>query len=179
MTVVMHLMNLAILCFLLATAPAAHAEIVAAQPDKIFIEEVIYACMVEDFRTVFLTDRASWNTEPLPYGFGWRPISFTLHFGQSIEQGDRFLVKWSDGSNTDAPQGAWAVVEARTSMGSGRDNLLFSGALGEGMLSASILTAGIDHPVRMSWSDLSGRLYLDAFMYCHRAGTNTELPPDN
>lgn len=151
-----------------AACGAACCEAQEIERDQILLDNSEYLCSVEDFSSVFLTDRANWDSEVASSIASLRPISLTLKFS-SIEKDETFIAEWQTISDPD-PQMLQNNVVAVVDEGNGLLTILFSGVVGQGTITGSILQAGVSVPVRMAWTDLSGSLYSDAYLYCRRVG---------
>ncbi|WP_131725441.1 hypothetical protein [Rhodobacter capsulatus] len=151
-----------------AACTAAYSEEITDQQDQIILNNSEYFCSVEEFNSVFLNDRASWDSE-VTSGIGaFKPISLTLRFSL-IKEGETFTTTWQTVSEPNAEMLVNNIL-AVVNEGNGQETILFGGALGQGIVTGTILQAGISVPVRMAWTDLTGSSYDDAYLYCRRVG---------
>jgi hypothetical protein len=154
--------------FAIVASGAAHSEALADQRPQILLNNSEYFCSVEEFNSVYLDDRANWNSEVVSTIANLKPISLTLKFS-SIEKDATFMAEWQTISDAEPRMSRNNILEV-VDEGNGVATILFSGVVGQGIITGSIMQAGVSVPVRMAWTDLSGSLYNDAYFYCRRVG---------
>lgn len=160
-------------CCLLGVAIEADAELVTGPPVGAFVPNSVYSCDMDEFRSMYLTDRAEWLTSQPPTLEDQRPYSFTLKFGTSLEKGAVFIIEWNADSQNEKAVGYGQYVLAHADLGNGIESILFFGPIGQGVLTGDILNAGLTRPVRMAWTDNLSMNY-DAYMHCQRTGAYAE-----
>lgn len=151
-----------------AACGAAYSEDLIDQRDQNLLDNSEYFCSDEEFNSVYLNDRASWDSAVVSAMANLRPVSLTLKFS-SIEKGETFTAAWQTVSDSDLRR-LRNDVRAVVDEGNGLKTIVFNGVVGQGIITGSIMQAGVSVPVRMAWTDLSGSLYNDAYLYCRRVG---------
>jgi hypothetical protein len=154
--------------FTIVASGAANSEALAAQRPQILLNNSEYFCSVEEFNSVYLDDRANWNSEVVSTIANLKPISLTLKFS-SIEKDATFMAEWQTISDSEPRMSRNNILDV-VDEGNGLATILFSGVVGQGIITGSIMQAGVSVPVRMAWTDLGGSFYNDAYFYCRRVG---------
>ena len=159
---------MSVACVTFVTCGAAYSEDLATQRDQILLNNSEYFCSVEKFDSVYLNDRANWDSEVVAAIASFRPISLTLKFSL-IAKDETFTAEWQYMAESE-PRMLRNDVLTVVDEGNGLVSILFSGVVGKGIITGSIMQAGVSVPVRMAWTDISGSLYNDAYLYCRRVG---------
>ncbi len=156
-----------IVIFWTAVTSSLSAGIVENDPNPVFSNNTPYICNVEHFSSAYINDRAAWDLNPLFDTFYFFPQTITLDF-KELEGKSAFLVILN-GHETDEKENlGWQfILERWTTLVT--DDISFLGTLGRGTIYASRIPAGFKNSVRMTWRDISGRVFYDAYLYCQRS----------